>query len=251
MKLFERVNANYQNLNENDLYIWKIISKNQKDCVHISIEELAKRCNVSRTTILRFAKKIGCKGYSEFKVLLAQELVKDEEQADRQQQVFQAYANYTEYLKTVNFKPIVDDIAKARNLYVFSTGNVQSSVAKELKRSFLNVKKLFFHIDDHMDKDAFLQVLQPTDLVLIITYSGETIRMLEFARQLKINNIPMISISVNKDNSLTHIAEHCLFVEPVNVDNPCGARYESLVNYYILIDYLLMCYMQMKEGECQ
>ncbi|OCN05796.1 hypothetical protein A4S06_07085 [Erysipelotrichaceae bacterium MTC7] len=249
MKLFDRVNANYQSLNENDLYIWQVISKNQSACVNLSIEQLAKRCNVSRTTILRFAKKLGCKGYSELKVLLAMECNEVEEKHERQQRLFQVYDDYMEYLQTLNLTPIVQAIEKASNLYVFSTGNVQDSVAKELKRSFLNVNKLFFHIDSYGDVDSFFQLFHPDDLVVIVTYSGETRRVLEFARQLKINNIPMLSISVNKDNSLTHVAEYCLYVNVADVDNPCGARYGSLVNYYILIDYILMSYMQMKENE--
>ena len=54
MKLEELINKNYRQLNENDLYIWNYINHHKKECEHLSIDELALRCNVSRSTILRF-----------------------------------------------------------------------------------------------------------------------------------------------------------------------------------------------------
>ena len=59
MKLEELVNRNYQQLNDNDLYIWNYINNHREVCTKITIEDLGKKCNVSRTTILRFSKKIG------------------------------------------------------------------------------------------------------------------------------------------------------------------------------------------------
>ena len=52
MKLEELINKNYRQLNENDLYIWNYINHHKKECEHLSIDELALRCNVSRSTIL-------------------------------------------------------------------------------------------------------------------------------------------------------------------------------------------------------
>lgn len=70
MKLEEAVNRNYTKLNESDIYILKYIFANKKECSELGINELALKCNVSRTTILRFTQKLGFKGYSEFKVHL-------------------------------------------------------------------------------------------------------------------------------------------------------------------------------------
>ena len=69
MKLDELVNKNYNQLSENDFYIWNYISKNRKECENLSIDQLASKCNVSRSTVLRFAKN-SLKGYSELKLYL-------------------------------------------------------------------------------------------------------------------------------------------------------------------------------------
>lgn len=70
MRLEELVNKNYQSLNENDLYIWNYIIRHRKECERLSIDDLASKCNVSRSTILRFSKRLGLKGYAELKVFL-------------------------------------------------------------------------------------------------------------------------------------------------------------------------------------
>ena len=73
MKLAELVNQHYKELSSNDLYIWDYIQAHGKECQNLSIVELAQRCHVSKTTILRFAQKLSLKGYSELKVYLSWE----------------------------------------------------------------------------------------------------------------------------------------------------------------------------------
>ena len=58
MKLDELVNQYYDDLNMNDLHIWGYIANHKRECAAMTIEEVAEKCNVSRTGILRFAKNI-------------------------------------------------------------------------------------------------------------------------------------------------------------------------------------------------
>ena len=72
--LEDLVKEKYHELNENELYIWQYILHHKKETQKMSIQELAQRCNVSRTSILRFAQKLGLDGFSELKVYLKLEL---------------------------------------------------------------------------------------------------------------------------------------------------------------------------------
>ena len=76
MTLDEIVEKKYDVLNENDLYIWQYIYHHKRSCQKMSIKDLAHACNVSHTSILRFTRKLGMDGYSEFKVYLKIELEK-------------------------------------------------------------------------------------------------------------------------------------------------------------------------------
>lgn len=77
MRLEQLVNSNYSKLNDNDIYILRYILNNKEKCSTISINELAKLCNVSRTTVLRMVQKLGFDGYSEFKVYLKWQIEKE------------------------------------------------------------------------------------------------------------------------------------------------------------------------------
>ena len=55
MRFEEVANAHYKNLNENDRYILRRICADKEACRNLPIQGLADHCNVSRTTILRFA----------------------------------------------------------------------------------------------------------------------------------------------------------------------------------------------------
>ena len=70
MRIEELINDHYQELSENDLIIWQYIEQHKEECRNLAINELAQRCHVSKTTILRFAQKLSLKGYSELKAYL-------------------------------------------------------------------------------------------------------------------------------------------------------------------------------------
>ena len=62
MKMDERFNTYRHQLSETDMLIWNYIQKHRSACVNLSIEQLGEKCSVSRTTVLRFAKKLGYHG---------------------------------------------------------------------------------------------------------------------------------------------------------------------------------------------
>ena len=57
-----------KSFNALELEVYNYIMRHQDQVVEMKIRELADATHVSTTTILRFCKKIGCNGYSEFKL---------------------------------------------------------------------------------------------------------------------------------------------------------------------------------------
>ncbi|MCY8507811.1 MurR/RpiR family transcriptional regulator, partial [Bacillus atrophaeus] len=70
MSLEELINQHYNKLNDNDFYILKYILNHKHTCYLLGINDLAKECSVSRSSILRLSQKLGFSGYSEFRVYL-------------------------------------------------------------------------------------------------------------------------------------------------------------------------------------
>lgn len=57
-----------QSLNDLELSVYNYIVENSHKIIKMKIKDVANEAHVSTTTILRFCKKLGCDGYSEFKV---------------------------------------------------------------------------------------------------------------------------------------------------------------------------------------
>ncbi len=57
-----------RSFNELEMEIYNYIMQNKQNVVYMKIRDLADNAHVSTTTILRFCKKLGCEGYSEFKL---------------------------------------------------------------------------------------------------------------------------------------------------------------------------------------
>lgn len=66
-----------QSLNMLEMSVYNYVSKNREKVIYMKIRELAAQAHVSTTTVLHMCKKFGCEGYTEFKLLLKQELLKD------------------------------------------------------------------------------------------------------------------------------------------------------------------------------
>lgn len=53
-------------LNALELMVYTYVSKHKNQVMYMTIRELAEAAGVSTTTVLRFCKKMGCDGYSNF-----------------------------------------------------------------------------------------------------------------------------------------------------------------------------------------
>lgn len=247
MRLEDFINTNYDKLNENDKAIWAYINEHRQLCERLSITALAERCHVSRTTILRFAKRLGLKGYTELKVHLRIDNAGSHEAQTGLDHVYTTYKEYMDEIKQKDFTNIIEYIRKAENAYVYGTGSIQNNVAMEIKRSFLFMDKLFFNITSANESYIYADVITQKDVIIMISFSGENAQLLEFAKKLKMKGVPIISITATKNNTLTYMANEALYVEVPDLLNPLGSRYQGLVNYFILIDFIVVKYMDYHE----
>ena len=243
MKLEELVNRNYQQLNDNDLYIWNYIIHHRKECERLSIDELALRCSVSRSTILRFSKRLGLKGYAEFKVFLRIDNQKNDKNA-LTDNIFNHYIETLEQYRDYHYKEIVQSIYEAKNLYVYGTGVIQDNTAQHLKRSFSMVNKLFLDIDVLADFEAYINLFGSNDVFIAISYAGENQRLLDYVYRLKAKGVIVVAIIANNDCTLSHVADYSLHVKTLPVMTNQGRREDLVGNYFILIDFIIANYIE-------
>lgn len=252
MRLEELLNQYSDRLSENDLYIWDYVEKHKKQCENMTIEELARKCNVSRTTVLRFTKKLSLKGFGEFKVHLKMENDDKKQDTSKAVKVCLAYEEMMQDMVQQDFREISKLVYQAKRIFVYGTGMVQKIVAKEFKRLFYFTDKRFYDFSGVTEYETVVKYIDSDDLVLIISVSGEADSTIDFAKKVRIKGTPIISITKQKKNPLAEISNYNLYISTTIVEqNMYKGRYESMTSYYILAEMLFLRYLEYLEERSQ
>ena len=165
MRLEETINEHKQMLNQTDIVICQYILNHRNQIRHSSIHDLAKKCCVSSTTLVRFAQKLGFDGFSDLKSLLKQEYSMKETSS---QSILLSLENF--YSKTWanlmkrNYDNASRLIHEANRVFAFASGYVQSNVVRELKR-------LFFYDDTSAAEMNFIPFSRtPTKMICLFLF---------------------------------------------------------------------------------
>lgn len=246
MRLEELIEKNYDKLNENDFYIWKYIVYHKEECRNMSIHQLAEKCNVSHTTILRFAHKLGLDGYSEMKVYLKWENKNKVSITDDDIKNTCKYIEKTMYeIKDMDFTYMFELLDEAENIYVYGTGEVQKNVAKELKRVMLFCNKLVYNLEGSSEREIILNSLTSKDVFFLLSLSGENKSVNEFAEKLKERNIKIISIAKEGDNELVELSDFPIkfYSHDINL-NKYGDKYWATTQFFLINEIIMLKYLK-------
>lgn len=250
MKLDELINIHYKDLNENDIYIWNYISTHRKECEKMVIDQLAYKCNVSRTTILRFAQKLSLKGYSELKVYLRMENKAPLEDRNDFDKVCFTHQELASVMREKDCSKICKLIDEARNLYIYGTGMIQNAVQKEVKRIFLTSGKFFYDINGFDELRAIVSGITKDDLVVVVSLSGNSQHILNFVTELNVRSVPIISITRLRENQLARMSTHNLYLTTTQINEEQSEFfYESVTSYLFLVELLFLKYIEYRKNK--
>ncbi|AXQ77732.1 MurR/RpiR family transcriptional regulator [Streptococcus chenjunshii] len=244
MKLSELVLDNYTKLNETDLLIWNYIAAHKEEVSQLTINDLAQKTNVSRTTISRFVRKIKLRGYSELKVLLRLE---QESLNSFDTKVFDftcdSLIQYIDNQKHKNYKTVCQLIYQAKRVFVYGSGDVQMSVAKQIKRMFTSAKEVIYDFAGTTFDHAMYEVFTEKDVIIMISLSGNSKKVVEIARRLKLLGVKIISITEFKNNQLAEFSDENLYIDSINLNflqnHP---NYKITMPYFLLAELLFIQY---------
>lgn len=176
------------------------VVRNPHHVVHWSITELAKRAGVSDATVVKFCKRLGYKGFQEFKILLAQDvavrpfLAQGEVEPGNdvrtiKEKIFQAnitaLQNTVQVLDDEALEAAVEALVKAREIHFYGLGP-SGIAALDAEQKFSRIgRRASAVVDTHMQITRAV-MLQPGDVVIGISASGDTseiVAALRAARQ--------------------------------------------------------------------
>ncbi|MEG1462261.1 MAG: MurR/RpiR family transcriptional regulator, partial [Anaerorhabdus sp.] len=246
MKLEELIEQHYDLLNENDLYIWQYIYHHKLECQKMSIQELAHTCNVSHTSIIRFAKKIGLDGYSELKVHIKWSLERKDNFNNKMiQQISKELKDSVDMMGTKDFDEVLSCIDQASRIFVYTTGDVQYHVAQELKREFIYQRKIMHVIEGSSELDTVLNRVNKDDVFFIISLSGDNETAVTLVKYLKKMHITTIGIASDNGNLLS---KYCDKYIGFQITHFAAGAFDKLycctTQFFIVVNMLFLRYLE-------
>jgi RpiR family transcriptional regulator, carbohydrate utilization regulator len=183
-----RIQSVYNILGDAEKRIADLLKKNPRDIIHLSITELAERSRVSEATVVRFARKLGFKGYQDLKITFAQEMITPLQSIHEEitetdkipevlnkifQSIIQTLYHTRDVLDMEQVEKAAEAILRARKILVFGLGN-SAPVAMDAQHKFLRAGvDCAAYCDNHMQV-IVASHLCPEDVVIGISHSGSS-----------------------------------------------------------------------------
>lgn len=248
MEIDRLLNMKYDTFSENEKYVCHYLSGHLHECCLRPIDDFARDCHVSKTMLVRFAKKLGFSGYSAMKAQIKLDL--QECTSDTQNLLNHITSSYNKMMDDLLKKDLTHFFSlleHSRRVFVFGSGSSQTRVAGEMKRIFLPIREMI-HLQGHDICHALNEIAMPQDVVILISLSGESAAVVSLAKELRTRHVPTVSITRLKSNTLASLCEEKLYVASTSMIVAPGVEYETTTPYFILIEFLYLSYQNYLAG---
>ncbi|MFV0475599.1 MAG: MurR/RpiR family transcriptional regulator [Pikeienuella sp.] len=220
----------------------------------MTIAELAGAAGVSTPTVIRFCRSLGCDGFREFKLRLAQNLAVSLQylQVDTENELSPAetaldrvlaslYAGLNIMRQQIDLSRLADAeriIHGARQLVVAGIGGGSSMIAAEAANRFFRLGVPTVAVSDSYVLQMRAATLRPGDALLLISTSGEADAIIAAARIAA--GYGAATIAITKSGSrLAEMAQALVGIdlpEDPDIYKPTASRYA----YLVIVDTLAM-----------
>jgi len=183
---FVRIQGTYASLRQAEQRVADFILRNAEELIHLTVTELAERTQTSESTVVRLCQKIGYKGYQEFKIMLARDLVgptetvyeeiaPEDSLATLKHKVFQANAqalsDTIEVLSDEELERAVDVLTRARRVEIYGIGG-SAPLALDAYHKFMKLGICAVWLNDSDLMAMSSSLLGPSDVALGISHTG-------------------------------------------------------------------------------
>jgi DNA-binding MurR/RpiR family transcriptional regulator len=231
--------------------------------IYASVNEVAAVAHVSEATVMRFCRILGFKGFQDFKIALAREMVipspRFREEAPGEgdgamvRKVFQinsaALQDTLEILEIEAMHTAAEILINAPQVMVIGVSGSGPAVAYAGNRFLLLGIKAFMYTDFYLMLMA-ASLLSAGDVLLAISNSGTTREIIETVRVVKEKNAQVICITNNSLSPLARICEPALVTASREMSLPEEAV-ASLVCQITILDALSAMILQARSSQSQ
>jgi len=258
--LLQLMNSDTIRLSKSDKKLAAIIQEDPATVIHQSIALLASTADVSEPTVNRFCHKLGCDGYPDFKLRLAQEIsssgqlfVENLSTEDDSSMVIQKIMNSIQssiqsLANTINPEALSEAakvVSHCNSVNFFGMG-ASSSVALDAQHKFFRFGIPVSAHTDFINQRMMCSMMDKKDVAVFISYTGRTDAMIVNAELAKDTGATIIGIT-SKGSALSKqcdIVLNSVTTEDTDLFTPMTSR----IIHLAVIDMLATC-VALKLGE--
>lgn len=258
MSCLLRIRQLYPRLAINERRLADFLLSQPEQARHLSSQQVAEEAGVSQSSVVKFAQKLGYRGFTALKVALSESL------ADKA-----AITVYNQILSDDSLKVVGEKLLTEKTAAIRATLDINSEerlqemlqLLKQAHRIVLvgigasglvakdfswKLMKIGLNAVAEQDMHALLasvQALQPDDVLLAISYSGERREINLAAQEAQRAGAHVLAFTGFTPNTLQQLASHCLYTV-AEEQNARSAAISSTSAQLALTDLLFMALIQ-------
>jgi RpiR family carbohydrate utilization transcriptional regulator len=248
--VLEVVRSMLPRLRKSDRKVAEVVLADPKRILNATVAETAMLADVSQPTVIRFSTAVGCAGYQDFKIRLAQGLALGVAathsvllETDPPETVAEKIFDYTmtsldwarNHLDRRAVGEAIQLLAAARSIEFFGFG-ASGIVARDAQQKFpLFGVPCGAQVDSHQ-QFMVAAMMRPGDVAVVISNTGTTRSVIESARIARENGAKVIGLVGTDSPLLSHCDVPILIqtLDNTNVYTPTTSRIAALVVVDIL-----------------
>lgn len=249
MDLKDVVNANQHRFSSTEREILAFMLENERFVAEATISSLAHKTYTSTSSIIRLTKKLNFSGFAELKYFIKSSLNRAEPYNPHfiesgKEDILRTY----DYLEHMELNGLLEKLHNARTVYCFGTGYAQRNAVQEFAKSMQICGKFCHVVPARNEFEIAMNAMNAEDVVIIVSFSGQTENMRENVKMLSLRKIPMVAVTALGVNYMSSQASYALHYQatPTQITGQRN-QYHSFVALSVLLDYLVRRYMDYLE----
>lgn len=205
--------ADTPDLNETDLAIYQRVTNHFADIEHVSIRQLAAESNTSTASVLRFCKKFGTTGFSEFKIRLAAYIhAHDTAPRDTETIVSPELINFFSRFQDTYYREKIDEAVSLlleKELILFLGLGSSNIIAEYGALYFSSIFNMAVRIEDpnnypvaHMSPEIARRTC-----IVALSVSGETREIVDYLSHFNLTECSIISITSTGTSTVARLSD--------------------------------------------
>lgn len=227
--------------------------------VEMTISELARLCETSETTLVRFARTLGFPGYAALKLQMAAELAAETAQLGTESSYGSDIAPTDTLAETVakisgselfgiretaasldldTLQRVIDAVATAERTVAFGVA-ASNMGARDLREKLLRIGRIALGFADAHDAVSSASLLGADDVVIGFSHSGQTREVCELLRVAHAGGATTVAITNVRESPVTRDADLTLLTSVRETTFRSGAM-ASRIAQLTIVDYIFV-----------